>query len=733
MESLSLKIKGMSCASCANSIEKELKKIDGLEKNSVSFATELGYFEFSKPNIEKKIKLTLKELGYTYEESGDSKPKTDEDFKKDLKKGLNLFYFSMTLSLLLFSLAMWPLKDWPSQQTNWLLQLILATPIWIYIGWKFQKAAFLFLKTGRSNMNTLIGIGTSAAFLYSLFVTLFTETSVNIGLTQRVYFEAVGFIISFVYLGHYFEGKAKRKTREALNSLFKLSSKKASLITNGEEKTIPVEKVVPGDIVRVRPGEKFPVDGIIQKGESSLDESMITGESEFVLKSRGDKVFTGTINGESVIDYQVTKVGSETFLAQIIAFVEKAQNSKPKIQKYADKISGIFTPIIIVISVITFLTWFFLGPEPAWGHSISNFIAVLVIACPCALGLATPTAIIVATGKASTKGLLIKGGDVIENAIGISTIVFDKTGTLTEGRPSIASYLFSPESMDKDGLELLKDVASIEEYSEHPLSKAIVSFALEKSLSLEEPDSFEIVKGKGIISEIHNKAYVIGNQKILDDHNIKLNEEVKPEDLGTYVYVAVNQEHIGTFIIRDEIKKGAREVIQSFKKAGLETWMITGDNERIASFVAHELGIDHYIANALPLEKSTYIENIQKKGIKVAMVGDGVNDAPALAKSDLSLAMGTGTDVAINTSDVTIVKGDLVKALEFIKLANGTMSIIKQNLFLSMIYNILLIPIAAGVLFIFGGPMMPPVFAGVAMALSSISVVLNSLRIRHLI
>ncbi len=723
METISLKIEGMSCASCAGTIEKEVTSMEGVRSSSVNFAVETGRFEVQDLSIRDKVIEKIKSLGYSA--TGDKKvsndaEKIDENFYK--------FVISIVLAMMIFALAMWPLKGWPSKDINWYLQLVLCAPIWGWVGLKFQKSLLHFLRSGKSNMNTLIGLGTTAAFLYSFFITIFSDFSIQAGLTQKVYFEAVGFIISFVYLGQYFEEKAKRKTTEALNSLFQLSSKNATIIVNDDLKEVKIEDVKVGDLIRVKPGEKFPVDGKIVKGESAIDESMISGEPIPVSKQSEDQVFTGTINGDSIIEYRATKVGNDTFLSQIINFVEQAQNSKPEIQKYADKISSVFTPVVIVISIITFLAWFFVGPMPIWGNSVSNFIAVLVIACPCALGLATPTAVVVATGRASLKGLLIGGGDIIEKAVGIDTIIFDKTGTITEGKPSVVEVKFK----DHDDT-ILKDVASIEQFSEHPLSKAIVKYAKEKGIALNEPDSFEIVKGKGLKADIDGKDYLIGNEKLLNENGVVLDESLTLKQVGSFVFISLSGKHIGSIIIGDKIKGSSKKTINYLKKRGIETWMITGDNEIIAKSVSKELGIDHFIANALPLEKSTQLEKLQASGKIVAMVGDGVNDAPALAKANLSMAMGTGTDVAINASDVTIVKGDLSKALEFIELSEGTMKIIKQNLFLSMIYNTLLIPIAAGILVIFGGPMMPPVLASVAMALSSISVVSNSLRIKNLI
>lgn len=724
MKTINIKINGMSCSSCANTIERETSKLDGVLSASVNFAVESGKFDVEDENVKEKIFNVINELGYSSSNS------EIIDSKKKLKNedNLNKFIISIILSIAIFSLAMWPLMAWPTPKINWYLQFLLCIPIWGWIGVKFQKSLLKFFKSGQSNMNTLIGLGTSAAFVYSAFVTAFGELSLELGLTQKVYFEAVGFIISFVYLGQYFEEKAKKKTTEALNSLFQLSSKKAFVIKDTDFHEVNIEDVKVNNILRVKPGEKFPVDGVITKGLSAIDESMISGEPIPVTKELGDKIFAGTINGDSIIEYKATKVGADTFLSQIIKFVEQAQGSKPEIQKYADKISSVFTPIVILISIITFVSWFIFGPEPLWGNSVSNFIAVLVIACPCALGLATPTAVVVATGRASLKGLLIGGGSVIEKAIGVNTIIFDKTGTITEGKPSVIDC-----KILENKLEILADVGSIEQLSEHPLSKAIVKYSKEKNLKLCEPKSFEVVKGKGVVAEIEDKVYHIGNERLLSENGITLEYNLRSEKVGSFVFISKNKNHVGTIIIGDKIKESSRKTVLGLKDRGIETWMITGDNEIVAKSVAKELGIDNLIANALPLEKSAQLEKLKSSGKIVAMVGDGVNDAPALAKADLSMAMGTGTDVAINASDVTIVKGDLAKALEFIELSEGTMKVIKQNLFLSMIYNTLLIPVAAGVLVIFGGPMMPPVLASVAMAASSICVVSNSLRIRRLI
>jgi Cu+-exporting ATPase len=450
---------------------------------------------------------------------------------------------------------------------------------------------------------------------------------------------------------------------------------------------------------------------------------MISGESVPVLKNPGDKIFAGTINSESVLDFVATKVGKDTFVAQIIDFVEKAQNSKPPIQRYADKISSIFVPVVIFLAILTFVVWFFWGPKPPWGFSISNMIAVLVIACPCALGLATPTAVVVSTGRASHKGILISGGEIIEKAEKIDTFIFDKTGTLTEGKPSVEKITYFKKV---DESIFLSEIASIENFSEHPISKAIVNFAKEKELRLNEPQKFEIIPGRGVRGNISNKTFLIGSESMLREGGI----EVSSLDfMGTKVFVAVDGILICQINLKDKIKSEAKNLIEELNKRGIESYLLSGDNLSVTQSVAEELGIIHFQANCLPLKKAEIVQELQKKGKKVAMLGDGVNDAPALSKADLSLAMGTGTDVAMNTADVTLVKGDLSKALEFFKISTNTMRIIRQNLFLSSIYNALCIPLAAGVFYPIFGWMFPPSLASLAMGLSSISVVTNSLRI----
>lgn len=725
MEKLSYKVKGMSCASCAASIEKKTSDISGVKTAVVNYATESAKFEVDSPKVQQDLLEAVKGLGFELIVAGSEQDNESADEKDHLK--IKKFWFSLIFSIGLFWLAMGPGMHWFETKTNWWIQFILATPIWFGVGLPFARAVWVFITTGHSNMNTLIGLGTGAAYFYSAFITIFYEFAQGLKLEQMVYFEAVGFIISFVYLGQYFEARAKTRARSAMDSLLKLGAKVATLVTNEGEKEIAIEKIEKGDQLRIRPGEKVPVDGVVVSGRSLVDESMMTGEPIPVSKSANDEVFAGTIAQDGQFLMKATKIGSETFLAQIIDFVERAQLSKPDIQRYADRISSYFVPIIVVISILTFAAWFFVGPDPKWAHALSSMIAVLVIACPCALGLATPTAVVVATGKASQKGILISGGDIIEKGSTIDAVIFDKTGTLTFGKPEVVKW------KAVDGVEeskLLSDVAALEFYSEHPLSKAILKYIESKGLSWDDPDSFEILAGKGLKGSVGDRELFIGTEELMRELGIEADDIDEHKLVGTKAYVAVNKKLSGYFVLDDQLKPDAARTIQDFKKLGVQTWLISGDSVEVCEKLGRDLGIDHVHGRALPQDKATYLEKLQSQGLKVAMIGDGVNDALALSKADLSIAMGTGSDVAMEASDVTLVKGEISRAFDFFKLSKESMRIIRQNLFLSFIYNIIGIPLAAGLFYPLLGWQLPPVFASIAMGASSISVVSNSLRIR---
>ncbi len=701
----------MTCSACALSIEKEIGNLKGVEGSHVNFAAEIAHFEYKEPITPDDIISKIKMLGYGASVESLDRSKSTEIYQ---------FVFSFILALMIFVLAMGPLVGWPTRSYNFMIQFFLCLPIYFWIGKDFQLAVLTFFRTAHSNMNTLIGLGTSAAFIYSTFITFFMETAKSVGLTEKVYFEAVGFIISFVYLGKFFEKLAKKKANDAMEELLKLESGTALVLKDGKEYHTDIREIQVGDLIRVKPGEKVIVDGKIVSGQSHIDESSITGEPVPVSKSIGDKVLAGTLNGESTFDMKANKIGKNTFLHKVIEYVENAQGSKPPIQKMADQISSYFVPFVITFSILTFLTWVFMGPEPKWGNAISNMISVLVIACPCALGLATPTAILVATGNASKKGILIAGGEVIEKGVKVDSIIFDKTGTLTKGRPQVVST-------DLDD-KILSDVASLENFSEHPLAQAVVNFAKEKGLEIRDPERFKIIGGRGIEGEINGQNYIIGNRTFFNEKSIPISDNSTND--STEILVSSSGKYLGRLLLDDQIKDGVKDVITSLKQKGIEIWLLSGDKKETVEKVANHLGIEHFKGEVSPVDKAKTIEQLQAQGKKVAMMGDGINDAPALSKADLSLAMGAGTDLAKASSDVTLLSGDIGHVLTFMRISSKTLKIIKENLFLSFIYNVLCIPLAAGVYFILSGKLFPPALASLAMGLSSISVVLNSLRLK---
>jgi len=724
-------VKGMSCASCAATIEKESKQFPLVKKAQVNFATESATIEYNDQADLARLFTSLKERGFELTPMGrGEKPQTEDHSGKK-------FLFAFIFSLGLFWFAMGPGMHAFEERTNWWIQLALATPIWIGVGWPFQKAVWLLFRRGVANMHTLIGLGTGAAYLFSVFMTVFYDFTKAHNLAETVYFEAAGFIISFVYLGQFFEHKARRRARQAMDALFTLSAKEATIVdADGVEKKIPLSEVKVGDKMIVRPGEKIPVDGNVLQGISSVEESLMTGEPLPVTKQKSDWVYGGTLNGEGTLIIRAKKVGSETFLAQMMSFVEDAQLKKPEIQRYADRISSIFVPIVIGISLLTFLAWYFLATDQSHSlaFALSSMIAVLVIACPCALGLATPTAVVVSTGVASLRGLLISGGEAIEKASDINIVVLDKTGTLTHGKP----FVVESEFIETDVIveeELQRDILSIENYSEHPLSKAIVQFLQAPNRGMIDPDQFEILPGLGLKAQIAEKSYLIGSERLMQEHKIDYkNAGIHFEGKsGSLAFVSLNQKLVAYFLINDKLKEDAVLGLQKMKELGIEPWLVSGDRKAEVERVAKLLGIEKFHGEVLPLGKAELIEKIQKTGLRVAMMGDGVNDALALSKANLSIAMGTGSDVAIEASDVTLVKGEVMTAYEFFKLARETMKVIKQNLFLSFVYNTLCIPLAAGVFYPWLGWLMPPAFASAAMGLSSLSVLTNSLRLKYVL
>ena len=743
-QKVKLNISGMHCTSCAGLIEKQLKKVEGVTEARVNFASEKASVVYNSSLVKSSDLLTaIEKAGYegqieTEELSKNQTLRQEGEIKKQWNKFLASFILSAPMIYFMFLdfFKFLPFANFIYPYIG-IISFILATPVQFYIGSGFYKGMISALKMKTFNMDSLIAIGTSVAFFYSVvnFMIYYATNNSLIGLMGEkipdLYFETAAFLITFVVLGKFLEAKAKGRTSEAIKKLMGLQAKTARVIRNGETLDIPVEEVVKNDILVVRPGEKIPVDGVITKGGSAIDESMITGESLPVEKHIDDNVIGGTINKLGSFEFCATRIGSETTLSQIIRLVEDAQGSKAPIQAVADKISSWFVPAVIIIATLTFIIWFFfLGSTLAF--ALMAFTAVIVIACPCALGLATPTAIMVGTGVGATNGILIKGGEPLESASKINTIVFDKTGTITKGKPEVTDIEELSNLYEKD---ILTIAASLEKQSEHPLAEAIVNYAEEEKYKLSEVTGFEAIPGHGVKGKIGKVEYYLGNRKLMiNTLNLDIDKFERKlerlEDQGkTAMILASKKEILGIVAVADTVKDTSREAVENLKKNGIEVWMITGDNQRTANAIAMQVGITNIMAEVLPQNKAEEVKKLQSIGKKVAMVGDGINDAPALAQADLGIAMGSGTDVAMETGGIVIIKNDLRDVVNALDLSKTTVQKIRQNMFFALFYNVIGIPVAARV-FMFMGLVLKPELAGLAMALSSVSVVGNSLLLR---
>ena len=736
---ITIPVKGMTCASCVRRVQDALSSLNGVISASVNFASEQATVEYIPGLIGvREFKKTVRAAGYDIvdvKEGEDAVEKEKRERESEFKK-LKFKLVAgalLTVPLLLLSFSDMTGVPFISQlpiQINFLIQLTLATPVQFWVGRQFYRGAIAAARHRATNMNTLIAVGTSAAYIYSVIATFFPSVFEIKGYSANVYFDTAATIIVLILLGRFFEARAKGKTSEAIKKLMGLQAKTARVVRAGTESDIPIEELEIGDIVVVRPGEKIPVDGVVKDGYSAVDESMISGESIPVEKKAGDDVIGSTINRTGSFKFEATKIGRDTMLSQIINMVQEAQGSKPPIARLADKIASIFVPAVIGIATLTFVIWYFFGPAPSFTYAMLNFIAVLIIACPCALGLATPTSIMVGTGKGAENGILIRSGEALETAHKINTVVFDKTGTLTKGKPEVTDIIAV------SGKEILQLAASAEKGSEHPLGEAIVNKAKEMGVDLLEPEDFQAVPGHGIMAKIDKRNVCLGNSNFMDDKNINIAEFVLIADRlsgegKTPMFVASEGNVLGVIAVADTLKENSVDAVKALHKLGLEVVMITGDNKRTAEAIALKAGIDRVFAEVMPEDKAHNIRKLQEDGRTVAMVGDGINDAPALAQADIGIAIGTGTDVALEASDITLVGGDLRGVVASIALSRATVRNIKQNLFWAFAYNIILIPVAAGALFPFFGILMNPMLAAAAMGLSSVTVVTNALRLKR--
>lgn len=728
-----LSVAGMTCASCAVSLENHLKKKAGVRSISVNYPNQSLTVEFDPDSIAvKDLERSAQEIGYgiltgDVDERRLAQEELESDRLRDLQRKLIV---AIAFSIPVFVISMFFMGQLAYEK--WIL-LGLSLPVIAWSGGEFFVIAARKLKHLTSNMDTLVALSTGVAFSFSLFNTLFPQYLIEQGLIPHVYYESAVVIISLILLGRYLEERAKGKTTAAIRSLMGLQPKEVTVIRNGEEAVLSVREVIPGDLVLLRPGEKIPVDGRIKRGESYVDESMVTGESIPILKRKGDTVFAGTINQKGSLKILAKQIGESTLLGQIISFVQNAQATKPPVQKLVDKIASIFVPVVVALALVAFAIWFFAGPEPAFSHAFVVLITVLIIACPCALGLAAPTALMVGIGKGSKSGILVKDASALEMADKIDLLVLDKTGTLTEGHPELGGMLVHPNA---DELEVKKALLALEHPSEHPLARAVM-LGVGEGEKPEQVEAFESITGLGVKGIVNDQLYFLGSLELMKVQNLSLEPDLLTQanawegEGQTVIFLGNQVEVMAILAITDQVREGVGEALRDLKAIGIEIWMLTGDSQETAQEVARKLGIQHFRARQMPASKSDFIREAQEKGKIVAMVGDGINDAQALAQANLGIAMGSGTDIAMDSAGITLMRSDLRNLVKAIRLSKMTIKTIRQNLFWAFIYNLIAIPIAAGALYPAFGFLLDPMIGGAAMAASSVSVLFNSLRLNR--